>query len=154
MLKMDLGSSSQKNESMEFVQREGRGQTPNPNVLVFILVVLTFKSGDGLRRLIPIFGSTKKFWKNPYFHFFWFWMSSLIQFFGCPVTEWQYLRNLNDIWMESEQNLIRIRTESEYNGNRILKESQRDLKGIRILLAEGNVFLPEDLLISRKFNLK
>ena len=31
-----------KNESMEFVQRGGggRGQTPNPNFLVFILVVL------------------------------------------------------------------------------------------------------------------
>ena len=45
------------NESVEFVQRGGRGQTPNSYFLVFILVVLKYKSWDGLGRLIPIFGS-------------------------------------------------------------------------------------------------
>ena len=46
-----------KNESMEFVQRGGRGQTPNPNFLVSILVILKENPGDGLGRVIPIFGS-------------------------------------------------------------------------------------------------
>jgi hypothetical protein len=46
---------TKKNESMEFVQRGGgRGQSPNPNFLVFIFVVLKYKSGDGIGRLIPI----------------------------------------------------------------------------------------------------
>ena len=35
----------------------GRGQTPNPNFLLLILVLLEYKSRDGLGRLIPIFGS-------------------------------------------------------------------------------------------------
>jgi hypothetical protein len=56
-------------------------------------------------------------------------------------------------WMPCDR-VIRIRTESEYNGNRIGKESQRDLKGIRILLAEGNVFLPEDLFDIKKVQFK
>ena len=47
-----------KNESMEFVQRGGgNGQTPNPNFSGLHLGSIEIKSGDGLRRSIPIFGS-------------------------------------------------------------------------------------------------
>ena len=46
-----------KNESMDFVQRGGRGQTPNPNFFGLHFGSIEIKSGDGLGRLIPIFGS-------------------------------------------------------------------------------------------------
>jgi hypothetical protein len=46
------------NESMDFVQRGGgRGKTPNPNFFGLHFGSIEIKSGDGLGRLIPIFGS-------------------------------------------------------------------------------------------------
>ena len=36
--------------------KRGGGQTPNPNFFVSILVILKENPGDGLGRVIPIFG--------------------------------------------------------------------------------------------------
>jgi hypothetical protein len=58
-----LSLIQKKNESMKF---GGRGQTPNPNFLVFILVILKKKIG-GQSRAIDTY---KKFGQNLYFTFF------------------------------------------------------------------------------------
>ena len=55
---------------MEFVQRGGRGQTPNSNFFGIHFGSIEIKIWGQFRAIDTYFWVNKKFGQNPYFHFF------------------------------------------------------------------------------------